>query len=158
MSENNSLHIVELPDALRPARERPPVAPRKDERLDETAETYLALVTGTRDYVRKNGFDKVYLGLSGGVDSALTAVIAADAIGAENVNAVYMPTQYSSSESGRDAEQLAKNLGLHFQVIEIGERRVAVSIWPDLPVQHQTLQVVDSQGALLNRSTCDRDF
>jgi NAD+ synthase (glutamine-hydrolysing) len=121
VSENNSLHIVELPDALRPVRERAPVAPRKDERLEETAETYLALVTGTRDYVRKNGFDKVYLGLSGGVDSALTAVIAADAIGAENVNAVYMPTQFSSSESGRDAEQLARNLGLHFQVIEIGE-------------------------------------
>jgi NAD+ synthase (glutamine-hydrolysing) len=61
----------------------------------------------------------VYFGLSGGVDSAITAVIAADAIGAENVNAVYMPTRYSSSESGRDARLLADNLGIHFQVIEI---------------------------------------
>lgn len=118
---DNSLYIVELPDALRAAGERPPIAPRADERIEESAETYLALVTGTRDYVRKNGFDKVYLGLSGGVDSALTAVIAADAIGAQNVNAVYMPTQFSSSESGRDAKQLAANLGLHFQVIEIEE-------------------------------------
>jgi NAD+ synthase (glutamine-hydrolysing) len=119
---DDALFIVELPDALR-ARggDRPPIAPRPDQRLGESAETYLALVTGTRDYVRKNGFDKVYLGLSGGVDSALTAVIAADAVGAENVNAVYMPTQFSSSESGRDAQQLAANLGLHLQVIEIEE-------------------------------------
>jgi NAD+ synthetase len=57
--------------------------------------------------------------LSGGVDSALTAVIAADAIGADGVNAVYMPTHYSASESGRDARELAENLGIHFQVVEI---------------------------------------
>lgn len=116
---DDSLVVVELPDALRVDGERPPIAPRADKRLDESAETYLALVTGTRDYVRKNGFDKVYLGLSGGIDSALTAVIAADAVGAQNVNAVFMPTQFSSSESRRDAEQLAANLGLHFQIIEI---------------------------------------
>jgi NAD+ synthase (glutamine-hydrolysing) len=118
---DDSLYVVELPYSLRTTADRPPIAPRADQRIEETAETYLALVTGTRDYVRKNGFDKVYLGLSGGVDSALTAVIAADAIGAENVNAVYMPTHFSASESGRDAEQLAANLGLHFQVIEIEE-------------------------------------
>lgn len=118
---DDSLVVVELPDALRVDGERPPIAPRADKRLDESAETYLALVTGTRDYVRKNGFDKVYLGLSGGIDSALTAVIAADAVGAQNVNAVFMPTQFSSSESRRDAEQLAANLGLHFQIIEIEE-------------------------------------
>ncbi|HWN98216.1 MAG TPA: NAD+ synthase [Blastocatellia bacterium] len=116
---DDSLYIVSLPDSLRPRPGRAPIPRRADERPDETAETYLALVTGTRDYVHKNGFDKVYLGLSGGVDSALTAVIAADAIGAENVNAVYMPTNFSSTESGRDAEQLAANLGMHFQVIEI---------------------------------------
>ncbi|MEK6301783.1 MAG: NAD+ synthase [Acidobacteriota bacterium] len=121
VSADNSLYVVEVGDAFRPPGERPPIAPRADERLDETAETYLALVTGTRDYVRKNGFDKVYLGLSGGVDSALTSVIATNAIGAENVNAVFMPTQFSSSESERDARQLAENLGLHFQTIEIGE-------------------------------------
>jgi len=89
--------------------------------LKEVAETYLALVTGTRDYVRKNGFDKLYFGLSGGIDSALTAVIAADAIGPDNVNAVFMPTVYSSTESLRDSIELADNLGIHFQVIEIQE-------------------------------------
>jgi NAD+ synthase (glutamine-hydrolysing) len=78
-------------------------------------------VIGTRDYVQKNGFDKIYFGLSGGIDSALTAVIAADAIGPESVNAVYMPTRYSASESMRDSKILAENLGIHFQVIEIEE-------------------------------------
>ncbi|HKP84513.1 MAG TPA: NAD+ synthase [Blastocatellia bacterium] len=116
-----SLYQLDLESSLRPAAERPPIAERDEGRLDELAETYLALVTGTRDYVRKNGFDKVYFGLSGGIDSALTAVIAADAIGPENVNAVYMPTRYSSSESGRDSKTLAENLGMHFQIIEIEE-------------------------------------
>ena len=121
VSADASLVVVEVGDALRRAGARTPISPRLDDGLDEIAETYLALVTGTRDYVRKNGFDKVYLGLSGGVDSALTAVIAADAIGAENVNAVFMPTQFSSSESERDAKHLAENLGLHYRLIAIEE-------------------------------------
>jgi NAD+ synthase (glutamine-hydrolysing) len=91
------------------------------ESLDEGAEVYRALVVGLRDYMRKNGFDKVFIGLSGGIDSALTAVIAADAIGPENVNAAFMPTRYSSAESERDAKQLAANLGIHYQVIGIDE-------------------------------------
>jgi NAD+ synthase (glutamine-hydrolysing) len=118
---DDSLYQVDLGVVQRPTAARPPLPKPDTARLDEVAETYLALVTGTRDYVRKNGFDKVYFGLSGGVDSALTAVIAADAIGPENVNAVYMPTRYSSSESGRDAKLQAENLGIHFQVIEIEE-------------------------------------
>ena len=118
---DDSLYHIDLGGASRPAAERPEIPAREDARLEEVAETYLALVTGTRDYVKKNGFDKVYFGLSGGVDSALTAVIAADAIGPENVKAVYMPTRYSSSESGRDSQTLAENLGIHFQVIEIEE-------------------------------------
>ena len=118
---DGSLYSVDIKDAVRRSREKPPLTARVEERLDDIAEIYTALVTGTRDYVRKNGFDKVYLGLSGGVDSALTAVIAADAIGADGVNAVYMPTRYSASESGRDARLLAQNLGIHFQVIEIEE-------------------------------------
>jgi NAD+ synthase (glutamine-hydrolysing) len=97
----------------------PAISPRLNGRPDEIYETYLALVTGTRDYVKKNGFDKIFLGLSGGIDSALTAVIASDAIGPDNVNAVFMPTRYSSPESARDAKQLAQNLGIHYQVIEI---------------------------------------
>ena len=95
------------------------VEPRIEPRLDSDAEVYKALVLGTRDYVLKNGFDKVYLGLSGGIDSALTAVIAADALGPANVYSVFMPTRYSSDESARDARELAKNLGISYQVIPI---------------------------------------
>ncbi len=84
-------------------------------------EVYKALVVGTRDYVLKNGFKSVVIGLSGGVDSALVACIAADALGAENVACVFMPTRYSSGESARDAEALAKNLGVAYHVIPIEE-------------------------------------
>jgi NAD+ synthase (glutamine-hydrolysing) len=118
---DDSLYFVEIKNGLRPLSQRPALAARDNERLEDTEETYAALVTGTRDYVRKNGFDKVYLGLSGGIDSALTTVIAVDAIGADRVNAVYMPTHYSSAESERDARKLAQNLGIHFQVIDIEE-------------------------------------
>ncbi len=116
-----SLDIREFDHAVGPASERPRLEARVDTGLDDVAEVYMALVTGTRDYVKKNGFNRVYLGLSGGIDSALTAVIAADAIGAENVFSVFMPTRYSSNESARDARLLAENVGIHFQVIEIEE-------------------------------------
>jgi NAD+ synthase (glutamine-hydrolysing) len=82
-------------------------------------EVYKALVVGTRDYVLKNGFKSVVIGLSGGVDSALVACVAVDALGAENVTCVFMPTRYSSNESARDAEQLAKNLGVAYHIIPI---------------------------------------
>src|SRR5262245_23591855 len=118
---DGSLYSIELKDTLSSSPDKLTVAVRSEETLGDTEEIYTALVTGTRDYVRKNGFDKVYLGLSGGVDSALTAVIAAEAIGPDGVNAVYMPTSYSAGESGRDAKQLAENLGIHFQVIDIEE-------------------------------------
>jgi NAD+ synthase (glutamine-hydrolysing) len=84
-------------------------------------EVYLALVVGTRDYVRKNGFKKVVIGLSGGIDSALTACIAVDALGAEQVTCVFMPTRYSSPESGRDAAKLAENLSVAYHIISIEE-------------------------------------
>ncbi|MCI0489119.1 MAG: NAD+ synthase [Blastocatellia bacterium] len=116
---DDSLYLIEIEG--RDFKERPALPERADETLDGDAEVYQALVVGTRDYVRKNGFDKVYIGLSGGIDSALTAVIASDAIGPDNVNAVFMPTRYSSSESGRDARALAENLGIHYQVITIEE-------------------------------------
>ena len=78
-----------------------------------------ALVMGTRDYVHKCGFKEVVLGLSGGIDSAVTAVIAADALGAENVHGVAMPSRYSSGHSVTDAERLARNLGIGFRIVSI---------------------------------------
>ena len=88
-------------------------------RLSRAEEVYKALVLGTRDYVRKNGFERVVIGLSGGVDSAIVACIAADALGADKVRCVFMPTRYSSSESGRDAKLLAENLGVQYEEIAI---------------------------------------
>ncbi len=85
----------------------------------EEESAYAALVLGTRDYVRKCGFRKVVVGLSGGIDSALTAVIAVDALGAENVIGISMPSQYSSEGSITDARELAMNLGICFDVVSI---------------------------------------
>jgi NAD+ synthase/NAD+ synthase (glutamine-hydrolysing) len=85
----------------------------------EDASVYAALVLGTRDYMRKCGFQQAIIGLSGGIDSALTAVIAADAIGAENVIGVGMPGPYSSPGSIDDARALAKNLGMRFELLSI---------------------------------------
>jgi NAD+ synthase (glutamine-hydrolysing) len=88
-------------------------------RLSDPAEVYAALVTGVRDYVRKNGFGSAILALSGGIDSALTATIAADAIGADNVHVVLMPSRYSSEHSVIDAEDLVKRQGVHAMTIPI---------------------------------------
>jgi NAD+ synthase (glutamine-hydrolysing) len=84
------------------------------------ASAYAALALGTRDYVRKCGFSKVVIGLSGGIDSALTAAIAVDALGKENVTGIAMPSQYSSEHSIKDARELACKLGIRFEVIAIG--------------------------------------
>jgi len=92
------------------------------ERIEgEEASVYAALVLGTRDYMRKCGFQKAIVGLSGGIDSALTAVIAADAVGPENVIGVGMPGPYSSSGSIDDARALAKNLGIRFELLSINQ-------------------------------------
>jgi NAD+ synthase (glutamine-hydrolysing) len=89
------------------------------ERLGDEAEVYAALVTGLHDYVRKNGFSTVVLGLSGGIDSALTAAIACDALGAAIVHGVSMPSVYSSEHSKSDAVELAERTGLVFQTVPI---------------------------------------
>ena len=91
------------------------VAPR----LEIEAEIWQALVVGLRDYVKKNGFPSVILGLSGGIDSAVTAAIAADAIGAKRTYGVAMPSQYSSDHSMSDAADSAKRIGMNFRVVEI---------------------------------------
>lgn len=88
---------------------------------DDTEAAYRALVLGTRDYVRKCGFSKALVGLSGGIDSALVAAIAKDALGAENVICVGMPSPYSSAGSIDDSRELAANLGIRFEVIGISD-------------------------------------
>lgn len=98
---------------------KPPVAIRCATPLPGDAEVYTALVAATRDYVRKNGFEKVLLGLSGGIDSSLTAAIAVDALGRENVVGVLMPSPYTSPESVEDALELASNLGIATLTIPI---------------------------------------
>jgi NAD+ synthetase len=97
----------------------PPLAASPED--DDTAAAYQALVLGTRDYVRKCGFRKVLIALSGGIDSALVAAIAKDALGAENVLAVGMPSPYSSAGSIDDSRKLAANLGICFELINISD-------------------------------------
>ncbi len=105
-----AIEVAPAPSRLTPAWPRP---------LEPVEEVYQALVLGTRDYVLKNGFSKVTLGLSGGVDSSLVAAIAVDALGAENVIGVSMPSRYSSDHSKSDAAELARRLGLRLEVIPI---------------------------------------
>ncbi|MGW1398121.1 NAD+ synthase [Streptomyces sp. NPDC002405] len=88
-------------------------------RMDDDEEVYTALVVGLRAYVRKNGFRSVLIGLSGGIDSALVAAIACDAVGAENVYGVSMPSKYSSEHSKDDAAELARRTGLNFRTVPI---------------------------------------
>jgi len=88
--------------------------------LEPEPEVYAALTLGLRDYVEKNGFDHVVLGLSGGIDSALVACIAVDALGPERVSVAVMPSPYSSTETQEDARTLARNLGVHCLELEIG--------------------------------------
>jgi NAD+ synthase (glutamine-hydrolysing) len=103
-----------------PRGDRRPLPARESvEVLDSEAEIYRALVTGTRDYVHKNRFEKVVLGLSGGIDSALTATLAVDALGASNVVGVLMPSGYSSPGSITDSEHLGRNLGIRLVTIPV---------------------------------------
>ncbi len=89
---------------------------------DECEAAYQALVLGTRDYIRKCGFERVIIGLSGGIDSSITAAIAVDAVGKENVTGVGMPGPYSSDHSVSDARALARNLGIRFEIIPIKDQ------------------------------------
>ena len=88
-------------------------------RLSKEASIYQALVLGVKDYILKNGFDGAVIGLSGGIDSALTLAIAVDAIGSENVEAVMMPSQYTAAISLEDAQAEANNLQVDYRVIPI---------------------------------------
>jgi len=115
--------------------------------LDPVEEIYRALVLGTRDYVRKNRFRKVLIGLSGGIDSSVTAAIAADALGSENVVGISMPSRFNTAETISDAERLAKNLGIGFHTIPIEpiltqfhQSLSAIEGWNDEGIAYENLQ------------------
>ncbi|HEX5626493.1 MAG TPA: NAD+ synthase, partial [Actinomycetota bacterium] len=108
------LLVVDIDGETSSARERPPWP-------EDPEQVYLGLVLGLRDYVRKNGFEEVVLGLSGGIDSTFVAVLAKDALGAGSVRALAMPSPFSSPESLEDARQVAAGLGIRLDVLEIGD-------------------------------------
>jgi NAD+ synthase (glutamine-hydrolysing) len=115
---------TEIVDRIRvaspaPRRSRQPKNGSIVPHLEPVAEVYQALVLGTRDYARKNGFQRAVIGLSGGIDSALTAVVATEALGRSCVTGVFMPSRFSSVESRVDAARLAANLGIQFLTIPI---------------------------------------
>jgi NAD+ synthase (glutamine-hydrolysing) len=118
MTTGASVKKIELP-GIDVNRNKPALPIGKIFSMSYPEEIYNALVLGTRDYVRKNGFEKVLIGLSGGIDSSLTAIIAVDALGRENVIGVTMPSQYSSEETKSDAQKLADNLGIKLITIPI---------------------------------------
>jgi NAD+ synthase (glutamine-hydrolysing) len=113
--ESSKPDVVISADEASPSLSSPVIAPR----LGDEAEMWSALVIGLRDYIIKNGFRSVVLGLSGGIDSALAAAIAIDALGAQRVNGVAMPSKYSSKHSVEDAQELADATGIHFRITPI---------------------------------------
>jgi NAD+ synthase (glutamine-hydrolysing) len=114
----NSKKIITVTDKVN--YEKRAQLPKKELKpLEQTEEIYQALILGLKDYVAKNGFNRVVIGLSGGVDSSLVAALAADALGRENVTVVYMPSHYSAEISDNDASQLASNLGIRLIKISI---------------------------------------
>jgi NAD+ synthase (glutamine-hydrolysing) len=115
-AERLELVVTEVPlEAVSPIANKPRLAPRIVKAADGAAEIYTAVVLGTHDYIRKQGFQKVIIGLSGGVDSALTAAIACDALGPENVIGVRLTSRHTSAESLEDAGLVAELLGMQIQ-------------------------------------------
>ena len=117
--ESKKAQLINLAQVESSRNSRPRIAPTVEEFMDVEEEVFRALVLGTRDYVTKNGLKKVVIGLSGGIDSSLVAVIAAEALGKENVIGVSMPSRYSSQGSVADAEGLSKNLGIELLTVPI---------------------------------------
>ncbi len=113
--QTSTIKITDEP----PAMPKPPLSQREAVAHGLPGEVYDALVLGTRDYIHKNGFEKVVIGLSGGIDSTLVATVAVDALGQSNVVGVAMPSRYSSPGSISDAELLAKNLGIRLLTVPI---------------------------------------
>ena len=133
-----------------------PAAPQPTDLLDEV---YQALVLGTRDYARKNGFRKTLLGLSGGIDSSVTAAISAAALGAENVVGLTMPSKFNSPETVADAEKVAKNLGIELLTIPIepileqfNRSLQSVPGWDNKGIAYENLQARIRGGILMSLS------
>ncbi|MBR24990.1 MAG: NAD+ synthase [Rubrivirga sp.] len=118
-SSRDDVH-VSIPASSTSTRERAPLTPAHTSRFDDSAELYAALRLGLADYVNKNGFTSVLLGLSGGIDSAFVAALAVDALGADRVFGVAMPSRYSSSHSVQDAYDLAERTSLTLRDVPIG--------------------------------------
>ena len=136
-----------------------PVQPPAPQPTDILDEVYQALVLGTRDYAQKNGFKKALLGLSGGIDSSVTAAIAAAALGAENVVGLTMPSKFNSPETIADAEKVAKNLGIEFLAIPIepilkqfDQILKKVSGWDSGGIAYENLQARIRGGILMSLS------
>ncbi|MEV4379905.1 NAD+ synthase [Streptosporangium sp. NPDC049644] len=119
--DNSVITVERLELSPRPLEPYEPEPPTLAEQLDDTAEIYSALVLAVRDYVAKNGFESVILGLSGGIDSALTATIASDALGPDRVHAVLMPSRYSSDHSLSDAQELVDRQGINAHTVPIAD-------------------------------------
>jgi NAD+ synthase (glutamine-hydrolysing) len=136
-----------------------PLQPPVPQPTDTIDEIYQALVLGTRDYARKNGFKKVLLGLSGGIDSSVTAAIAAVALGPENVVGITMPSKFNSPETIADAEKMAKNLGIEFLTIPIepilnqfDQALKKVPGWDSEGIAYENLQARIRGGILMSLS------
>lgn len=136
--------VVPAADGTVEVRPQQPAAAQPANPIDEI---YQALVLGTRDYTRKNGFSKVLLGLSGGIDSSVTAAVAVDALGRENVVGITMPSKFNSADTISDAEKLAKNLDIEFHTIPIEpilgpfhEALSTVEGWDDKGLAYENLQ------------------
>ena len=135
------LVLVDIPlpkDGKKLLELKPPIKRFCFEPLSPEEEVYRALTLAVRDYVGKNGFKKVLIGISGGVDSAITAVIASDAIGKENVNCVFMPSEFTSERSREDALALVKNLGIN--IVDLPINRILEAYLFDLSSEFKGLE------------------
>jgi NAD+ synthase (glutamine-hydrolysing) len=136
-----------------------PIQPTAPQPTDVVDEVYQALVLGTKDYTRKNGFKKVLLGLSGGIDSSVTAAIAVAALGAENVLGLTMPSKFNSPETIKDAQTLAKNLSIEFLTVPIEpilnqfhDALQKVPGWDNKGIAYENLQARIRGGILMSLS------
>ena len=143
-----ALESITLPK-ISPPKHLKKIKPHIAEHLDPDNELYKALVTGTRDYTLKNGFKKVVLGLSGGIDSTLTAVIAVDALGKDNVVCVTMPSDFTSDETLRDAHLLAETLGI--QIFDFPIKAIYRSYIENMPTILESKRITPTEENIQTR-------